>query len=86
MRSSFAFENVVWDMHLLFQLVATGKTTLGYSSVLILIGETNGGNHFKATPLLLVVSVHYAETNRLVVNEHQAFSLKAWWARLGIAY
>ena len=57
MRRSFAFEKSVWDMHLLFQLVATGKTTLGYSSILIGIGETNGGNQNQATPLLrLVVS------------------------------
>ena len=56
MRSSFAFEKLVWYMHVLAQLLATGKTTLGYSSILIGIGETNGGNQIKATPLLLVVS------------------------------
>ena len=56
MRSSFAFEKFVWYVHLLVQLLATGKTTLGYSSILIGIVETNGGNQIKATPLLLVVS------------------------------
>ena len=61
MRRSFAFEKFVWYMHLLVQLVATGKTTPGYSTILIGIGETNGGKQNKATPLImLVVSAYYA--------------------------
>ena len=57
-------------MHHLVQLVATGKTPLGYSSIEIRIGETNGGDQIKATPPLQTGS-----DIPVLLNTYQAFLL-----------